>query len=118
MGGIPGFPVPGMEALAATEAVDSAQVTKKVAEEVLGRHLGPIRLYVDNKSLADAPQTTNIPTEKRLRIGLAALREMLEENQLIIQWITSDKQLADVLTKQGASKLPLINVLCEGKLSY
>ena len=83
---------------------------------MLGRHLPPIKLYVDNKSLADAVKTTNVPTEKRLRIDLAALREMTEQKQLIIEWISADKQLADVFTKQGASKIPLTSVLCEGKM--
>ena len=74
------------ETLAASEAVDSAQVVKKGAEEVLGRHLPPIKMYVDNKSLADAAKTTNVPTEKRLRIDLAALREMLDRKRFLLRY--------------------------------
>merc|ERR1712030_122948 len=49
------------ESLAATEAVDSAVVVKTAIEEVLGRHIPPITLLVDNKSLAETVKTTNVP---------------------------------------------------------
>ena len=103
------------ETIAANEAVDSAQVVKSVVEEVLGGHIPPVKLYVDNKSMFDAIGTTNFLTEKRLRIDMAALRELVEQRELIVQWVTAKQQLADVLTKQGASKEKLLAVLSSGR---
>ena len=104
------------ESLAAIEAVDNAILIKAAVEEVLGRHIPPICALVDNKSLAEVVKTTNVPAEKRLIIDLGALREMIEQKTLILEWVPTEKQLADVLTKQGASKEKLIRVLCRGSL--
>ena len=104
------------EALALTEAVDSAVFIKVALEDVLGRHTPPITAYVDNKSLADVVKTTHVPAEKRLIIDLGAMREMVEKEELVVEWIPNEKQLADVLTKQGASKEKLTEVICRGYL--
>ena len=104
------------ETLAATEAVDNAIVLKKMIGETTRREIGPITLYVDNKSLHDAVQTTNVLTERRLLIDMAALREMVDRQELVVKWLTTENQLADVLTKQGVNKQKLISVLTSGRL--
>ena len=104
------------ETLAADEAVDNAVVVQKTVEEVLGRRLPPITLFVDNKSLCEAVESTNVPTEKRLKVDLGAHREMVEREDLVMKWIPTTRQLADVLTKQGASKTKLTEVVNTGKL--
>ena len=71
----------------------------------------PIQLIVDNKSLHDAVHTTNVLAEKRLLIDMAALRELVEKKELVVKWVPTEKQLADVLTKQGASKDKLMLAL-------
>ena len=104
------------ETLAANEAVDSAYVIKSVVEEVLGGRLPPVDLLVDNKSLHEAAYTTNVLTEKRLLVDMAALRQAVEKNELTIKWVPNGDQLADVLTKQGASKEKLMQVLANASL--
>ena len=79
------------ETIAACEAVDNAVVVKAAVEEVLGGHLPPIKLYVDNKSLSDAVRTTNVLTDKRLRIEMAQLREMVDNGSLLITLVPTDK---------------------------
>ena len=49
---------------------------------------------------------------KRLKIDIGILREMLHKQEISsIEWIDSDKQLADPLTKGGASSNKLIEAL-------
>ena len=54
--------------------------------------------------------------EKRLMVDLAALREAIERKEIHIRWVSTTEQLADVLTKAGASKLKLMNVISTGRL--
>ena len=49
---------------------------------------------------------------------MAALREMQERREISIEWISTKQQLADVLTKAGANKQRLIDVLCNGRLDF
>ena len=80
--------------------------------------LPPATVFVDNKSLHDAVKSTGLITEKRLLIDMTALREMQENGEISIEWVSTQHQLADCLTKAGASKQKLIDVLCEGKLDF
>ena len=47
----------------------------------------------------------------RLRVDIARLREMVAEGEIIVKWVEGKEQLADALTKRGASTLELLNVL-------
>ena len=104
------------ETLAAVEAIDAAEALKKLVEEILGINLPKLRLYVDNKSLFDSARTTNSLADKRLLIDLSAIREMIERDELDLKWVSSEDQLADVLTKAGASKQKLTAVISSGRL--
>ena len=74
--------------------------------------LFPINCYTDNKSLLDSVYSTKTLKEKRLKIDVCIIREMLEKKEIeSINWCSSDKQLADCLTKATSSSHKLINVL-------
>ena len=61
-----------------------------------------IHLFVDSKSLYDLLSTTHDPSELRLKIDLAALREAFEEAHILrLSWVPSKLQLADALTKDN-----------------
>ena len=105
------------ETFAAVEGLDSAIVVKQVMEEVLGRRLPPIEIYVDNKSLYDAAKTTNTLAQKSLRVDMASLRQMLDRNEIKMFWIPTEEQIADVLTKQGVNREKLRSVLRRGSLA-
>ena len=47
----------------------------------------------------------------RDRVDIAHLRETLEKDNVSFKWIESSGQIADALTKQGASKAKLLDVL-------
>ena len=106
------------ETLSAVEAADSAVFLKKALEEILITELPTVTVFVDNKSLYDAVRSTSLLAEKRLLIEMADLREMQEKRAINVQWVSSPNQLADVLTKAGANRQKLIDVLCTGKLDF
>ena len=68
-------------------------------------------------SLYEAVHSTNTVLERRLLIDLSILREMVERKEITISFIESEKQLANCLTKRGASCDTLINVVQNGKLT-
>ena len=102
------------ETMACTEGVETGQYLRSYihslmsgkllrVEELKGRC---VRFYSDCKSLYDhlhkegAPRT---PSDKRLAIDLAALRQSLHserrDTRLPLHWLPTHRQLADVLTK-------------------
>ena len=104
------------ETLSAADAADCAVFLKKILEDVIDEELPPITLLVDNKSLYDAVRSTTMIAERRLLIELSSLREMEEQRKICVEWIPTQEQIADCLTKAGANKKRLIDVLCQGKL--
>ena len=102
------------ETLAAVDAVDAAYLISKILAEVIGRGKEeeiPINLHTDNKSLYDAINTTNLVLDKSWVVDIAALREMNEWGEIHFCWVDSSHQLADTLTKKGASKKKLFDIL-------
>ena len=105
------------ETLAAMDALDSAFLIARILSELLSEEKNrEIRVYTDNKSLHDVTRTSHLVEDKRLRIEVSALREMLEKDNVSLHWVNSDAQLADALTKKGAPKNKLIGVLKSGRL--
>ena len=85
-------------------------LNKEISNEVL-----PIKCYVDNKSLVDSIFSTKTVTEKRLKIDIFIIHDMLNENEVYsIEWCKRESQLADFLTKRTASNTKLLNVLESG----
>ena len=90
----------------------------KVAAEIFGKDTLLVEMYTDSKSLFDAIHTTNLMIDKRMRVDIASLREMYENNEVSFHWLESKYQIADVLTKKGASKSNLLDVLAKSKLCF
>ena len=105
----------GAETMAAAEGLEGAQYMRALLGTLLtGRLMGhaearrrwPIVCLSDCKSLFDFLHKTGvpkIPSDRRLAIDLAALRQELRlerwSNRLPFQWIPTTIQLADPLTK-------------------
>lgn len=99
------------ETLAATEAKDAAFYIGNLLSQVIfntDKNVVPIELIVDNHSMYDNVHSTKNVSEKRLRIDLAILKEMINRQELKIKWIESKYQLADVLTKKGVNPYNLM----------
>ena len=65
----------------------------------------------DNSSLMETLHTTKLIKDMRLHVDTGRLREMVQQNEILIEWIDGRLQLADVLTKVGASAARLVGVL-------
>lgn len=78
---------------------------------------GPkIEAFVDSRSLVENIRSTKSVNKKKLRIDIAAIREMLERGELnSLKWVDSKSQLADVLTKRGVSNMNLRKVIISGR---
>ena len=97
------------ETQAAVEALVAAYLMKKFIGKILEESLR-VTLRTDNKSLFDAIGTTNLSQDKRLRVDLAALREMNDNDEVNFEWVDSKRQIADVLTKIRSSKRNLLQI--------
>ena len=108
------------ECLAMEDAVDAAFYVKCVLQEMLCVEPKNIELkcYIDNKSLYDnLHSSTNVKEEKRLVLDIALLKEMMEKEEITsVTLVDTKDQLADCLTKQGASSEKLRGVIQHGNL--
>ena len=82
---------------------------KHIINELVNDVTLPIVCYTDNKSLVDVLDSKKNVDDKRLRIDLALLKEMLQNKEVAsIQWVSTSGQLANCLTKRGASPAQLL----------
>ena len=109
------------ETLAASEAVDACYYLGQILSEILynGSYVNkfPIICNVDNKSLYENVYSTKNVAEKRLRIDLAIIKQMIHKEEMSMNWVESSFQISDCLTKRGANVKPLIDAVSVGLLS-
>ena len=71
-----------------------------------------VQVYTDAKSLFDVvSKDTSRPTDKRLRVVVAQLREMISSPGMSLAWIDNSMMLADSLTKVGAERRYLLDAI-------
>ncbi len=104
------------ETLAMVDGLDMACYLGHLLSEILHQkpkeNCIPIDCFTDNKSLYDNIHSTKVVSEKRLRIDIASIKQMLEKREISqIVWVESCHQVADCLTKRGASCSGLMNIL-------
>ena len=107
------------EMLSLGEGLDAGFYYRQMLEEILGLDFKTINIeaYVDNKSVIEAISSTRMVEDKRLRVDIATIRELLKlQDVSSIQWVPGHLQLANVLTKQGASGFHLLKVLQSGQM--
>ena len=107
------------ETLALSDAIDDGVYIAELVSELLFNGLKqiPIEIFTDSKSLFDSLNSKKNVTEKRLRIDIAMLREMLDLKIITkLHCIDSKSQLANTLTKKGASSKELLDTLRTGVL--
>ena len=107
------------ETLAMCEGVDAALYVSAVYSDMAyndsSRKL-PLQVLTDNKSLQDALKSSKYVSDRRLRIDIGSLKELIDYEHMQICWVPTDEQLADVLTKTGVNADKLINTLLTGRL--
>ena len=106
------------ECLAAVETVNSAVFLKELISELGCWKSVNIIVVSDNKSLVQAIDSVTPVDDKRLRIHISILQECLERKTIDkFCFVPSVKNMANALTKQGASCKQLLSVL-NGKLKF
>ena len=100
------------ECLAAVEAAEMAIFIAYVIKDILQLPMiTQTFLFCDNKNLVNAAHSSTNIEDKRLVIDVSILRDLLERKELTgFIWVPTDKQLANALTKRGASDKQLLNV--------
>ena len=69
-------------------------------------------IYCDNKSLVNSVYSSTNVEDKRLRIDICVLRDMIANKEVSdVVWISKNLQIANCMTKNGASIYSLLFVL-------
>ena len=105
--------------MAVNEAADSGFLVAMMVAEVFNLSKRPdATCRTDCKSLIDALSTTHVLQDTRLLVDVARLREMVKLKEISIEWVDGRFQLADSLTKAGASRDTLLDVLEKSKIPW
>ncbi len=102
------------ECLAAVEAAETCIHLRLSLSEILSKNPKdiPISILTDNRSLTDAAHSTTVVSNKRLQIELAVIRGMIQSGELNeFRWVAAESQVANALTKAGASSDLLLEIL-------
>ena len=105
----------GSETMALAESGDAGHFIAMMTKEIFSLDKLPnVICYTDSKSLVEHLQSNKLIQDLRLRVDIARIREMIQLNEISVVWIDTTKQLADSLTKAGASAARLVEVLEKG----
>ena len=107
------------ETFAMEEALEECYTIRSMLLDIYNRDaksgLFPIHCYTGSKSLLESDYSTKFLKEKRLKVDVSVIPEMLEKKEIhSINWCPSNRQLADCLTTSSASSLKLMTVLKRG----
>ncbi len=107
------------EMLSLSDALDHAIYLRQVISELTSTDDLPIDALVDNKSVVEAIYSTKSVEDKRLRINVGSIKELIERKTINkVQWIPGDQMVANPLTKRGASSLGLLKWVQEGQTIF
>ena len=70
-----------------------------------------VHVFTDSKSLIENIVSTKIPSDRRLRVDVARLREMCSKGEIELHYVYGKNQITDSLTKHSASYYKLVDVL-------
>ena len=107
------------ETLSLEEGLEAGFYYREMLENIFGLDPRTIKIeaYVDNKSVIEAILSTRLVDDKRLRVDIAAIKELIQLHDVNrIQWVPGHLQLANPMTKQGASGFNLLKVLQSGRM--
>jgi hypothetical protein len=97
------------EVLSAVEGYDATMWLLALWKEISGQDLDAL-LVTDSGSLQQKAVSTALPTEKRLRIDMALLRQGLRRGEYGLVWAGSSSNLANPLTKGPRGTSPTVSV--------
>lgn len=109
------------EMLSLQEGIDNAIYIRGMIAEILNKppHSLSITAYVDNKSVTQALCSTKLVDDKRLRVDIASIQQNISDHEISgVRWIQGEDQLADCMTKRGASAYKLLQILKSGHMQF
>ena len=99
------------EAIGLGEVLEMAVFLQEIWRELSGEEVAVVGM-IDSKTLERAIVSTTGISNRRLRIDLAAIKEALEVGEVAgIQWVESEKQVTDGLTKVGGREALLVEYI-------
>ena len=98
------------ETLASADGADAALFLARMIQQFLSSEV-KVECYTDSRSLFESAGSTKIVSDRRLRVEISTIREMIQKEEINLQWIDGKYQLSNVLTKKGASPFSLIETL-------
>lgn len=109
------------EILACVEGIEHAMYVRNILLQMLllnSEDAVPIIAFVDHQGAVESIHSTKLVEDKRLRIDIAAIKENITKKEIHeVRDIAGCDQLADCLTKRGASGEKLRAVLQQGSLN-
>ena len=95
--------------LVSSDTCDSTIFQSNLTEELTrSQKQTNITVLTDNQSLFEILKTTKATLNCHLRVEISALREMCNNDEISINWVSSENQLSDPLTKRGTSHQKLM----------
>ena len=96
------------ETLALADGIDHAIFLSSLYSELttgnVTKGILPVICVTDNYSLVDAIKSTKSVTEKRLRLEISGIKELIQTKRIQhVLWSATKEELADCLTKKGDS---------------
>ena len=105
------------ESLDFADGIDTASFVAKIAMEFqIIKPDSSTLAITDSRSLYDAANTSTQISDRRLRVEISAIRDAKDKGEIEILWTSKDNQLADVLTKKGASSSSILEAIGRGRL--
>ncbi|XP_074356695.1 secreted RxLR effector protein 161-like [Apium graveolens] len=88
------------EYMAATTAACQSVWLRGLLKEITGQQLGPVILHVDNRSAIELMKNpVQHGRSKHIDVRFHFIRECIEEGKLVVKFVVSQEQRADILTK-------------------
>ncbi|CAL4108315.1 unnamed protein product [Meganyctiphanes norvegica] len=89
------------ETLALVEGAEASVYLANILTQITGRKSISVRCLVDNRSLYDSVYSTRQVDNKKLRMDVKAVKNMLVSGEINrVDWVEGSQQLADCLTKK------------------
>ena len=67
-----------------------------------------VRTFQD---VVQSVKSTTLESEKRLRVTIASIQQVLDQDEAFLKWIPTNKQIADCITKNNASPYELLDLI-------
>ena len=99
------------EAHALLDGLDTAYCIQQLLDEIFLKRKPKIHAFVDNKSLIQSVKSTTLVSKERLLVTIAAIQQILDQDEACLKWIPTNKQIADCITKNNASPSELLDLI-------